>query len=115
MSKAVRTRQQSARARIAAERAAARRAQVRNRVLLTGGSILAVIAIVVAFVVIKAGRSTPSAVAGSPAGTVLPASVSRQVTGVPASTLNAAGELGAVIRPDALAPVAEQLVSQASR
>ena len=64
MSKAARTRQQSARARIAAERAAARRAQVRNRVLLTGGSILVVIAIVVTFVVIKSGRSTPSAAAG---------------------------------------------------
>ena len=94
MSKAARTRQQSARARIAAERAAARRAQVRNRVLLTGGSILVVIAIVVTFVVIKTGRSTPSAAAGSPAGTagtVLPASLSRQVTNVPASTLNAVG------------------------
>ena len=91
MSKAVRTRQQNARARIAAERAAARRAQVRNRVLLTGGSILVVIAIVVTFVVIKTGRSTPGTAAGSPAGTVLPASVSRQVTTVPASTLNAVG------------------------
>ena len=91
MSKAARTRQQSARARIAAERAAARRAQVRNRVLLTGGSILVVIAIVVTFVVIKSGRGTPAAAAGAPAGTVLPASVSRQVTSVPASTLNAVG------------------------
>ena len=91
MSKAVRTRQQNARARIAAERAAARRAQVRNRVLLTGGSILVVIAIVATFVVIKAGRGTPSAAPGSPAGNVLPASVSRQVTSVPASTLNAVG------------------------
>ena len=98
MSKAARTRQQSARARIAAERAAARRAQVRNRVLLTGGSILVVIAIVVTFVVIKSGRSTPSAAAGSSAGTVLPASVSRQVTSVPASTLNAVGG-GSVIDP----------------
>lgn len=91
MSKAARTRQQSARARIAAERAAARRAQVRNRMLITGGSILVVIAIVVTFVVIKTGRSTPGAAAGSPAGTVLPASVSRQVTSVPASALNAVG------------------------
>ena len=91
MSNAARTRQQNARARIAAERAAARRAQVRNRVLLTGGSILVVIAIVVTFVVIKTGRSTPGAAAGSPASTVLPASVSRQVTSVPAGTLNAVG------------------------
>jgi hypothetical protein len=91
MSKAVRTRQQNARARIAAERAAARRARVRNRVFLTGGSILVVIAIVVTFVVIKTGRGTPGAAAGSPAGTVLPFSVSRQVTSVPASTLNAVG------------------------
>lgn len=91
MSKAARTQQQNTRARIAAERAAARRAQVRNRVLLTGGSILVVIAIVVTFVVIKTGRSTPSTPAGSPAGTVLPVGVARQVTSVPASTLNTVG------------------------
>jgi hypothetical protein len=91
MSKAARTRQQSAKERIAAQRAAARRAQIRNRVLITGGSVLVVIAIVVAFVVIKASQGTPKAPAGSPTGTALPASVARQVTGVPASTLNEVG------------------------
>ena len=43
MSKAARPRRQSAKERIAAQRAAARRAQIRNRVLITGGSALVVV------------------------------------------------------------------------
>jgi hypothetical protein len=90
MSKATRTRQQSARERIAAQRAAARRAEIRNRILITGGSVLAVIAVVVAFVVIRVIQGTPTTT-GSPAGTVLPAGVAKQVTSVPASALDAVG------------------------
>jgi hypothetical protein len=45
MGKADRNRRQSAREKIAAQRAAARRAERRRQVYLTGGSILAVIAI----------------------------------------------------------------------
>jgi hypothetical protein len=91
MSKAPRARQQSAKERIAAQRAAARHTQIRNRVLITGVSVLVVIAIVVAFVVIKASQGTPRSPAGSATGTALPADVAREVTGVPASTLNAVG------------------------
>ena len=40
MSKATRIRQQNARERIAAQRAAARKQEIRNRFLITGGSIL---------------------------------------------------------------------------
>ena len=40
MSKATRIRQQNARERVAAQRAAARKAEIRNRIFITGGSIL---------------------------------------------------------------------------
>ena len=53
MGKATRIRQRSARERIAAQRVAERRAEARRRLLITGGSVLAVIAIVVAFIVVK--------------------------------------------------------------
>jgi thiol-disulfide isomerase/thioredoxin len=90
MSKASRNRQQAARERIAAQRAAARKAELRNRVLIAAGSVIAVIAVVVVFVVIKAGSHTPTPT-GSATGTPLPASVNRQITGVPVSTLAKVG------------------------
>ena len=98
MSKATRIKQQNAREKIAAQRAAARRAEIRRRGLITAGSVLAVIAIVVAFVVIKvSGNSSPSSGSASGVdGTVLPASVVKNITGVPASTLNTVG-LGSVL------------------
>jgi len=90
MSKGARARQQqTARARIAEQRAAAHRQQIRNRILLTGGIIVLVVVVVVVFIVLSAGRKKPQA---SPAGgTVLPASVARQVTSVPASALATVG------------------------
>jgi thiol-disulfide isomerase/thioredoxin len=90
MSKASRNRQQVARERIAAQRAAARKAELRNRVLIAAGSVIAVIAVVVVFVVIKAGSHPPTPT-GSATGTPLPASVNRQITGVPVSTLATVG------------------------
>lgn len=109
MSKAVRTRQQSARQRIAAQRAAARRTEIRNRVLTVGGSVLAVIAIVVAFVVIKASQGTPTA-AGLPAGTVLPAGVAQQVASVPGGTLDAVG--GGSVVPGAVKAISGAPLTQ---
>jgi thiol-disulfide isomerase/thioredoxin len=91
MSKATRNRQQSARERIAAQQAAARRAEVRKRMLIAGGSIVAVLAVVVAFIVIKLSAGKPTAPASGVTGTALPASVIRDVTTVPASTLNTVG------------------------
>jgi hypothetical protein len=93
MSKATRIRQQNAREKIKAQQAAARRAEIRRRGLITAGSIVVVIAIVVAFIVIKvSGGNTPSASSsGGVDGTVLPASVVKNITGVPASTLDAVG------------------------
>jgi predicted nucleic acid-binding Zn ribbon protein len=87
MSKAARARAQSARDRIAEQRAAERRRQTRNRMLLTGGIVVLVVVVVVVFVVLSANRKTPTAASSSAGGTVLPASVARQVTSVPASAL----------------------------
>ncbi len=93
MSKATRIRQQNARQKIAAQRAAARRAEVRRRVLITAGSVLVVVAIVVVFVVVKmsGNNNSSSGASGGVYGTALPASVSKDITGVPASTLNTVG------------------------
>jgi Domain of unknown function (DUF929) len=94
MGKASRIKQQSAREKIAAQREAARKAERRNRIMITVGSTLVVLVIVAAFIVIKLTQGSPSS---SSAGgrTPLPASVSSQVTGVPAATLDTVGK-GAV-------------------
>src|SRR6516165_2745118 len=94
MGKASRIKQQSAREKIAAQREAARKAERRNRILITGGSTLAVLVIVLAFVIVKVSQGSPSS-SGSSTGTPLPASVASQVTGVPAATLDKVGQ-GAV-------------------
>jgi hypothetical protein len=90
MSKASRNRQQAARERIAAQRAAARKAEMRNRALIVAGSVIAVIAVIVVFIVIKAGSHTATPT-GSTTGTPLPATVDRQITNVPVSTLAKVG------------------------
>jgi len=56
MGKATRVKRENARERIAAQRAAQRKRDVRNRMLWTGGSILGVIVIVVAFMEAVASR-----------------------------------------------------------
>jgi hypothetical protein len=93
MSKATRIRQQNAREKIAAQRAAARRSEVRKRTLIVTGSIVAVLAIVVAFVAIGLNHNKSSGSGGSTSttGTVLPASVQKDITTVPASTLDKVG------------------------
>ena len=96
MGKASRIKQQSAREKIAAQREAARKAERRNRILITGGSTIVVLVIVLAFVVVKLSQGSPSSSGNSSStGTALPASVASQVTGVPATTLDRAGK-GAV-------------------
>ena len=96
MGKASRIKQQSAREKIAAQREAARKAERRNRIMITGGSTLLVLVVVLAFIVIKLTQgSTASQASSSTTGTLLPASVSSQVTGVPVDTLNRVGH-GAV-------------------
>ncbi len=80
------------RQRIAAQRAAARRAQVRTRVLLAAGGIVAVIAVTLAMVLVKTGSpAAPAATPSSaPSGTAL-AAVVRDLTTVPGSVFEAVG------------------------
>ena len=93
MGKASRIKQQSAREKIAAQREAARKAERRNRILITGGSTLAVLVIVLVFVIVKVSQGSPSSSGNSSStGTALPASVASQVTGVPAATLDKVGK-----------------------
>ena len=93
MGKASRTKQApDRRARVAAQREAARRSEQRKRIYLAGGSILAVIIVVVAFVLIKSNGSggSGSSASNGPTGTAL-TSVVNQVTSVPAATLDTVG------------------------
>ncbi len=75
---------QRARERIAAERAAKKRAEARQRFLVAGGAITAVLAIVVALVAVKLTSSPARRTASE---STAPATVARQVTTVPAATL----------------------------
>jgi hypothetical protein len=92
MGKASRTKvDTSRREKIAAQRVAAHRAEQRRRILIASGSILAVIAIVVAFIVIKANNHPASRNSSNgPTGAAL-SSVVSNVTSVPASTLDQVG------------------------
>jgi Domain of unknown function (DUF929) len=82
--------------RIAAQRAAAQRAQTRNRLLIAGGAIVVVVGVVLAIVLLSGGGSKPSA---SPAATKAPkppaesalAQLVATTTTVPAATLDAVG------------------------
>jgi Domain of unknown function (DUF929) len=82
------------RERVAAQQAAARRAEIRNKVLMFSGVVVVIIAVVVSFVVVKANSkphaSTASGVSNGPVGTAL-ANVVTDTTSVPASTLNQVG------------------------
>jgi hypothetical protein len=77
---------------IAAQRARERRAHIRNRVLMASGSVVVVIAVVVALVLFKMNSNTAAAsgVSNGPTGAAL-ASVVTDTTSVPASTLDAVG------------------------
>jgi hypothetical protein len=93
MGKASRTKQDvDRRARVAAQREAARRAEQRKRIYLAGGSILAVAIVVVAFVLVKLNSSGGSA-ASAPTGAAL-TSVTNQVTNVPVSVTDQVADGG---------------------
>jgi thiol-disulfide isomerase/thioredoxin len=96
MGKATRIRQQNAREKIAAQRAVEKRAEQRRRLFITGGAVLGVIVIVVAFILVKS-MSSPSTTPTATARTPLPASVANQVTNVPASALATVGK-GSVLQ-----------------
>jgi uncharacterized protein DUF929 len=94
MGKASRTKVDATRReKIAAQRAAERRAEQRRRILIASGSIIAVIAVVVAFIVIKANNKPATNSSNGPTGAAL-ASVVSKVTNVPASTLDKIGDGG---------------------
>jgi Domain of unknown function (DUF929) len=81
----------NARRKIAASRAADRRAQVRGRVLLAGGSVAVVIALVATLIAVKLGQ-TPARTGPAPAaGPRTTAQVQRLATTVPPATFNAVG------------------------
>jgi hypothetical protein len=87
MGKAARAKEPTARERIAAQRAAERRqAAVRRRLLLMGGCVAVVIALVVAFVVVKANDKTPVS-----AGSATNPQIVKQVASVSAATFDAVG------------------------
>jgi thiol-disulfide isomerase/thioredoxin len=105
MGKASRVKQQSARERIAAQRAAERRREQRNRLYWSGGAIALVVVVVVAFLFVKSlnkGSST-SAAAGGAAGGALSASVTKDLSAVPAATLDSV-QAGAAY-PKSITPV----------
>jgi hypothetical protein len=77
------------RERIALQRAAEQRARTRNRVLLAGGAIVAVVAVVLALVLAHAGQH-PIDQSPGPTGASL-ARLTTQVTSVPAGVLDQVG------------------------
>ncbi|HEV2376370.1 MAG TPA: DUF929 family protein [Streptosporangiaceae bacterium] len=105
MGKATRLKQQSAREKIAAQRAAEKRAERRRMMLLTGGSTFGVIAVVLVFILIYT-LNQPSGSAGPASGTALPASVVSDIKNVPASTFGAVG--GGLAFPGQIHAVAGQ-------
>ena len=91
MSKAQRIRQQNAREKIAAQQAAARRAEQRRRLLIAGGAVVAVLAVVVVLVVVKLSSSPAKVKPTAAGGATQPASVTDQITHVPAAALDKIG------------------------
>jgi thiol-disulfide isomerase/thioredoxin len=87
MSKANGGKAHSAREKVAAQRSRARRAAARRRALTIGGSVVAVLAIVIALFAIKAGGSPAQAgtVTSNPA-------VAREIATIPGSTFDAVGK-----------------------
>jgi hypothetical protein len=89
MSKAQRSKQQSARARIAAQQAEQRAAERRRRMLAFGGIAVALVVVLVIIIVAVINNGSKSKQAGASNGT-LPASVQSKLT-VPASVLAQVG------------------------
>jgi len=94
MGKASRTKQDTdRRARIAAQRAAERRAAQRKRIYWAGGSILVVAIVVIALVLVKLNSGNSPAASNGPTGSALTA-VTKQVTTVPTSVTDQVADGG---------------------
>jgi hypothetical protein len=105
MGKASRAKQgASRRERIAAQRAIERRRQVRNRIFIAIGAVVVVVVVVVVFVVFAANKKSPAAKpsANGPTGSAL-ATVVKDTTTVPASTLATVGAGSVTSPPSSLA------------
>jgi hypothetical protein len=105
MGKASRAKQgASRRERIAAQRATERRRQVRNRIFIAIGAVVVVVVVVVVFVVFAANKKSPAAKpsANGPTGSAL-ATVVKDTTTVPASTLATVGAGSVTSPPSSLA------------
>src|ERR1700746_1135253 len=93
MGKASRTKQApDRRARVAAQREAARRAEQRKRIYIAGGSILPVVVVVLAIVLVKvnSGGGSAGSASNGPTGSAL-TTLTKQVTTVPASVQDQVG------------------------
>jgi Domain of unknown function (DUF929) len=91
------------RARIAAQRAAAQRSRTRNRLLIAGGAIVAVVGIVLGLVLTSGNSTTSGSGGGSGSGSAAPtgqalANVITTTTSVPTATLDKIGA-GATTAP----------------
>jgi hypothetical protein len=86
MSKAARKRAHSAREKVAARQARVRRTEVRKRALITGGSVAAVLAVVIALIMVRLGETPAHA---SPASA--DAAVARDIGRVSAETFDSVG------------------------
>jgi Domain of unknown function (DUF929) len=85
----VNARARNARQRLADRRSADRRAEARKRMLVAGGSVVAVIALVATLIAVKLGQSPAHGAPGASAATT--AQVQRQVTSVPAPAFTTVG------------------------
>jgi hypothetical protein len=91
MGKAQRDRQANARAKIAAQQAAAHQAEMRRRAVIVGGAVVAVLAVVVAFVAVRLLGGTPAARPAKPTTATDATTISRQISTVSAATLDSVG------------------------
>ncbi|HEX3960375.1 MAG TPA: DUF929 family protein [Trebonia sp.] len=93
MSKGERARARNVREKVAAQRAAGRRAERRRRVLIASGGISLVVVLAIVLVVVRPGLSPASSAApGAATGTAAQdAAVAREVTSVPAATFDSVG------------------------
>ena len=98
MGKAERIRRMNARERIAAQQAAARRTEARRRMFLASGSVVAVLVVVIVLIIVKSAGNTPASAVGSAASATTTSSVTKEITDVPASTLDAVGK-GSGVNP----------------
>ena len=91
MGSAARTKARTSREKLAASRAAQRRAEQRRRILLAGGSVAVVLALVGTLIAVKLSQSPVRPAAAPAAGARTVAQVQQQVTSVPAAAFDTVG------------------------